>query len=71
MKQITYIFIGLTLLLFTACGQGQMKTPDNAMKKLSDENIIIGIDLSDEEILKLTKNQAQGIFKEQEENCKL
>ncbi len=47
------------------------KDIDNAMKKLSDENIIIGIDLSDEEILKLTKNQAQEIFKEQEENCKL
>jgi voltage-gated potassium channel len=48
-----------------------LKDIDNAMKKLSDENIIIGIDLSDEEILKLTKNQAQEIFKEQEENCKL
>ena len=27
-----------------------LKDIDNAMKKLSDENIIIGIDLSDEEI---------------------
>lgn len=36
MKQITNIFIGLILLLFTACGQGQMKTPDNAMKKFEE-----------------------------------
>lgn len=34
-KQITNIIIGLTLLLFTACGQGQIKTPKNAMKNFT------------------------------------
>jgi hypothetical protein len=32
-KQITKIVIGLTVLFFTACGQGQLKTPENAMPK--------------------------------------
>lgn len=36
MKQITNIFSGLILLLFTACGQGKIKTPDNAMEKLEE-----------------------------------
>lgn len=36
MKQITNILLGLTLLLFTACGQGQMKTPDNIMTKFEE-----------------------------------
>jgi hypothetical protein len=35
-KQITNIKLGLTLLLFTACGQGQLKTPDNAMTKFEE-----------------------------------
>jgi hypothetical protein len=33
LKQLTCIFLGLTLLLVTACGQGQIKTPPNAMDK--------------------------------------
>jgi len=33
LKQTIKILIGLTLLLFTACGQGQIKTPENAMTK--------------------------------------
>ena len=36
MKQTTKIIIGLTLLLFTACGQGQIKTPENAMTKFEE-----------------------------------
>ena len=36
MKQIINIIIGLALLLFTACGQGQLKTPDNAMTKFEE-----------------------------------
>ena len=36
MKQITNIITGLTLLLFTACGQGQIKTPENAMTKFEE-----------------------------------
>ena len=36
MKQITYIILGLTLLLSAACGQGQLKTPDNAMTKFEE-----------------------------------
>jgi hypothetical protein len=35
-KQTTNIIIGLTLLLFTACGQGQIKTPENAMTKFEE-----------------------------------
>jgi hypothetical protein len=35
-KQITNIIIGLSLLLFTACGQGQIKTPKNAMIKFEE-----------------------------------
>jgi Domain of unknown function (DUF4844) len=35
-KQITNILTGLTLLLFTACGQGQIKTPENAMTKFEE-----------------------------------
>jgi len=35
-RQITNIIIGLTFLLFTACGQGQMKTPENAMTKFEE-----------------------------------
>lgn len=34
--QITNIILGVTLLLFTACGQGQLKTPDNAMTKFEE-----------------------------------
>jgi len=26
----------MTLLLFTACGQGQMKTPENALTKFEE-----------------------------------
>ena len=36
MKQITDLIIGLTLLLFTACGQRQIKTPENAMTKFDE-----------------------------------
>lgn len=36
MKQIANIIIGLTLLLFTGCGQGQIKTPKNAMTKFDE-----------------------------------
>lgn len=36
MKQIIYIILGLTLLLSAACGQGQLKTPDNAMTKFEE-----------------------------------
>jgi len=35
-KQTINIIFGLTLLLFTACGQGQIKTPENAMTKLDE-----------------------------------
>ncbi len=35
-RQTTNIIIGLTLLLFTACGQGQIKTPENAMTKFEE-----------------------------------
>lgn len=36
MKQTINIIIGLTLILFTACGQGQIKTPENAMTKFDE-----------------------------------
>lgn len=36
MKQTINIIIGLTLILFTACGQGQIKTPENAMTKFEE-----------------------------------
>ena len=36
MKQTINIIYGLTLLLFTACGQGQIKTPENAMTKFDE-----------------------------------
>lgn len=36
MKQTLNIIIGLILLLFTACGQGQIKTPENAMTKFEE-----------------------------------
>lgn len=36
MKQFTNIFWGLTLLFMTACGQGQIKTPNNAMDKFEE-----------------------------------
>jgi hypothetical protein len=35
-KQPLNIIIGLALLLFTACGQGQIKTPENAMTKFEE-----------------------------------
>jgi hypothetical protein len=35
-KQTIIIIIGLSLLLFTACGQGQIKTPENAMTKFDE-----------------------------------
>jgi hypothetical protein len=35
-KQAINIIIGLTLLLFTACEQGQIKTPENAMTKFDE-----------------------------------
>jgi hypothetical protein len=35
-KQRINIIFGLTLLLFTACGQGQIKTPENAMTKFDE-----------------------------------
>jgi hypothetical protein len=35
-RQIINILIGLTLLLFTSCGQGQIKTPENAMTKFEE-----------------------------------
>lgn len=36
MKQTLNLIIGLTLLLFTACGQGQIKTPENVMPKFEE-----------------------------------
>ena len=36
MKQIINILILLPLLLFTSCGQGQIKTPENAMTKFEE-----------------------------------
>lgn len=36
MRQLTSIFLGLTLLLVTACGQGQIKPPTNAMNKFDE-----------------------------------
>lgn len=36
MKKVTYIIIGLTLLLLTSCGQGQIKTPENVMTKFEE-----------------------------------
>ncbi|WP_026953544.1 DUF4844 domain-containing protein [Algoriphagus vanfongensis] len=39
MKQTINIIIGLTLILFTACGQGQIKTPENAMTKFDEFKI--------------------------------
>ncbi|WP_281631727.1 DUF4844 domain-containing protein [Flavobacterium luteolum] len=36
MKQITNILIGMTLVLFIACGQGQIKTPEKAMAKFEE-----------------------------------
>ena len=35
-RQITNILIGLTLFLFTACGQEQINTPENAMTKFEE-----------------------------------
>jgi len=35
-KQIINILILLPLLLFTSCGQGQIKTPENAMTKFEE-----------------------------------
>lgn len=36
MKQIINILILLPLLLFTSCGQGQIKAPENAMTKFEE-----------------------------------
>lgn len=36
MRQIINILIGLNLILFTACRQGQIKTPENAMTKFDE-----------------------------------
>ena len=36
MKQITKILLSLTILLFASCGQGQIKTPENAMSKFKE-----------------------------------
>ncbi len=36
MRQITIILFGLTLFLFTSCGQGQIKTPENALAKFEE-----------------------------------
>ncbi|HRX16565.1 MAG TPA: DUF4844 domain-containing protein [Spirochaetota bacterium] len=36
MKKITTTLLGLTLLLFAACWQGQMKTPSNTMIKFEE-----------------------------------
>jgi hypothetical protein len=33
MRQLINILFGITILFFSACGQGQIKTPDNAMDK--------------------------------------
>ena len=35
-QKLENIIIGLTLLLFTACGQGQIKTPENAITKFEE-----------------------------------
>lgn len=39
MKQLTNIFAGLSLLLLIGCGEGQIKTPGNAMDKFEDFKI--------------------------------
>lgn len=39
MKQTIYIIIGVALLLFTSCGQGEIKTPENARTKIEDFKI--------------------------------
>jgi len=36
MKQIRNILIGVTLILFIACGQGQIKIPEKAMPKFEE-----------------------------------
>ncbi|WMN10847.1 DUF4844 domain-containing protein [Marivirga salinae] len=36
MRQITGIFWGLTLLIFTSCGQDQVKTPENALTEFEE-----------------------------------
>lgn len=36
MRQITNILFGLILLCFTACGQRQIQTPENAMTKFQE-----------------------------------
>lgn len=36
MRQLINILFGMTLLLFVACGQGQIKTPENAMTKFEE-----------------------------------
>ena len=36
MRQIANILFGMTLFLFTACGQGVIKTPENAMTKFEE-----------------------------------
>jgi hypothetical protein len=35
-RQLINIFLGLSFLLLTACGQGQIKTSENAMTKFED-----------------------------------
>lgn len=36
MKKLKNIKLGLILLLLTSCGQGEIKTPENAMKKFEE-----------------------------------
>jgi len=36
LKLLFHIFIGLTIVLLTRCGQGQIKTPNNAMSKFEE-----------------------------------
>lgn len=44
---------------------------NKTIQELNKKGFILGIDLNDEEILKLTKEYANEIFEEQENNCKI
>ena len=44
---------------------------NKTIQELNKKGFILGINLNDEEILKLTKEYANEIFEEQENNCKI
>ena len=44
---------------------------NKTIQELNKKGFILGIDLNDEEILKLSKEYANEIFEEQENNCKI